>query len=183
MIGGTNTCRTGSIGVADPKTLQWRYYVKLDPAFIDKAMWAEVSPNGKLLWTSSGSGKDLLAYRIADINRGNAAQAGRLLEPVRRLVGKVPPSGITGATFYRNRLLLAGQNTGPFQIWSIDTRSGSRRLEIERQIVGESEGLDVARVLGGVLHWQVTPFRTSGRPPTYGIGHNALLHFRPTTKR
>ena len=49
-----NFCRTGSIGVADDDTLQWRYYVKLDPAFIDKAMFAEVSPNGKLLWTSNG---------------------------------------------------------------------------------------------------------------------------------
>src|SRR3954453_15310735 len=27
-----NTCNTGSIGVADPATLRWRYYVKLDPA-------------------------------------------------------------------------------------------------------------------------------------------------------
>lgn len=33
-----NTCRTGSIGVADPGTLQWRYYVKLDPTEIPKAM-------------------------------------------------------------------------------------------------------------------------------------------------
>ena len=38
-----------------PTRSRWRYYVKLDPAFIDKAMWAEVSPNGKLLWTSNGA--------------------------------------------------------------------------------------------------------------------------------
>jgi hypothetical protein len=37
--GQGNTCGTGSIGVADPDTLRWRYYVKLDPAFIAKAMW------------------------------------------------------------------------------------------------------------------------------------------------
>ncbi|MGZ4277651.1 MAG: hypothetical protein ACXVFK_13020, partial [Solirubrobacteraceae bacterium] len=60
-----NTCQTGSIGVADPRTLKWRYYVKLDPRYIAKAMWAEVSPDGKLVWTSSGS--DLLAYRDADV--------------------------------------------------------------------------------------------------------------------
>ena len=30
---GANTCETGSIGVADPDTLQWQYYVKLDPAY------------------------------------------------------------------------------------------------------------------------------------------------------
>jgi hypothetical protein len=177
-IGG-NTCRTGSIAVADPRTLQWRYYVKLDPAFIDKAMWVEASPDGKLVWTSSGSGNDLLAYRSVDITAANAAPAGPALRPVVRLVGKVPPSGITGATFYRGRLLLAGQNTGPFQVWSVDTDSGRRRLEIERFVVGESEGLDVVRTLGGLLHWQVTPLRTSGRFPTFGIGHSALMHFRP----
>jgi hypothetical protein len=181
-IGG-NTCKTGSIAVADPRTLQWRYYVKLNPAFIDKAMWAEVSPDGKLVWTSSGSGKDLLAYRSADITAANAAPAGPALKPVVRLVGKVPPSGITGATFYRRRLLLAGQATGDFQVWSVDTRSGRRRLEIDRFVVGESEGLDVVRVLGGLLHWQVTPLRTSGRPPTFGIGHSALMHFRSRHRR
>src|SRR5436190_1101512 len=75
LLGG-NTCKTGSIAVADPRTLRWRYYVKLDPAFIDKAMWAEASPDGKLLWTSSGSGKDLLAYRMAEITQSNAGPAG-----------------------------------------------------------------------------------------------------------
>jgi hypothetical protein len=174
-----NTCKTGSIGVADPRTLQWRYYVKLDPVFIDKAMWAETSPDGKFLWTSSGSGNDLLAYRIADINAANAGPNGPALKPVIRLVGKVPPSGITGATFYRKRLLLAGQRRGAFEVWSVNTRDGSRRLEIKRHIVGESEGLDTVRALGGLLHWQVTPFGGSGRTPTYGSGHNALLHFAP----
>jgi hypothetical protein len=181
-IGG-NTCKTGSIGVADPRTLQWRYYVKLDPAFIDKAMWAEASPDGRLVWTSSGSGRDLLAYRSAEITAANAAPAGPALKPVVRLVGRVPPSGITGATFYRRRLLLSGQGTGYFQVWSIDTRSGRRRLEIERFVIGESEGLDVVRTLGGLLHWQVTPLRTSGRFPTFGIGHSALMHFRPRHRR
>ena len=43
-----NTCGTGAFGVADPATLQFRYYVKLDPAEIPKAMWAETSPDGSL---------------------------------------------------------------------------------------------------------------------------------------
>jgi hypothetical protein len=179
---GGNTCKTGAIGVADPTTLRWRYYVKLDPVFIDKAMWAETSPDGKLLWTSNGSGKDLIAYRMSDVTAANAGPTGPLLKPVRRLVGAVPPSGITGATFYRGRLLLAGQGQGPFQVRSVDLRNGSRRIEIERYVVGESEGLDVVRTLGGVLHWLATPFRTSGRPPTFGIGHSALLHFRPVAR-
>jgi hypothetical protein len=182
-VGAGNICKTGSIGVADPVTLQWRYYVKLDPAFIDKAMWVEASPDGKLVWTSSGSGRDLLAYRAADINQGNAAPGGPALRPVVRLAGKVPPSGITGATFYRGRLLLAGQSKGPFQVWSVDTRTGRRRLEVERFVVGESEGLDIVRTLHGLLHWQVTPQRTSGRFPTFGIGHSALMHFVPRHRR
>jgi hypothetical protein len=176
LMGG-NTCKTGSIGVADPRTLRWRYYVKLDPAFIDKAMWAEASSDGKLLWTSSGSGRDLLAYRMADIAPANAAPAGPALRPVIKLAGKVPPSGITGATFYRGRLLLAGQGTGRFEVWSVDVRTGKRRLEIKRNVAGESEGLDVVRVRGGVLHWLVNP--TRGRPPTFGLGHSALMHFAP----
>jgi hypothetical protein len=178
-VGAGNICKTGSIGVADPVTLQWRYYVKLDPAFIDKAMWAEVSPNGKLLWTSSGSGRDLLAYDMDDIREANAAPNGPKLEPVRRLIGAVPPSGITGATFYKHRLLVASQSLSLFQVWSIDTGDGSRQLEIERTIYGESEGLDLVKTLGGVLHWVITPFQTEGRPPTYGTGHSALVHFMP----
>jgi len=58
---GGNTCGNGAFGIADPGTLAWRFYVKLDPAEIPKAMWAETSPDGKLVWTSSGD--DLLAYR------------------------------------------------------------------------------------------------------------------------
>ena len=61
-----NTCGTGAFGVADPSTLAFRYYVKLEPADIAKAMWAETSPNGSLVWTSSGN--DLLAYRSSDIS-------------------------------------------------------------------------------------------------------------------
>jgi hypothetical protein len=173
-----NTCKTGSIGVADPETLTWRYYVKLDRAFIDKAMWAEVSPNGQLLWTSSGSGDDLLAYRVKDIAPRNAAPDATPLKPVRVLPDAVPPSGITGAAFWGKRLYLAGQSGGPFRVWSVDLRDGSRRLEIEKTVIGESEGLEVVDALGGELHWLITPFQTGGRPPTYGPT-SALVHFVP----
>jgi hypothetical protein len=179
IIGG-NTCKTGSIGVADPLTLQWRYYVKLEPASIDKAMWAETSPNGKLLWTSSGSGRDLLAYDMDEITEANAAPSGPKLQPVRRLVGAVPPSGITGATFYKHRLLVASQTRTLFQVWSVDTNDGTRKLEIERTVLGESEGLDIVKTFGGILHWQITPFGTGGRPATYGFAGSALVHYMPT---
>jgi hypothetical protein len=174
---GGNTCGTGSIGVAGPETLQWRYHVKLDPTEIPKAMWAEVSPDGRLVWTSSG--RDLLAYAAAEIAPARAAPAGAPLRAVRRLVGAVPPSGITGAVFWEGRLLLAGQESDRFQVWSVDLATGARRLEIERRIFGEAEGLDVLPVLGGLLHWIVTPVDPQGRPPTYGPSSNVLLHFVP----
>jgi hypothetical protein len=175
--GDANTCHTGSLGVANPATLAWRYYVKLDPAEIPKAMWAEVSPDGTLVWTSAG--QDLLAYRTADITPANAAPAGPVIHAVRRLPGAVPPSGITGAAFRAGRLFVAGQQDDLFQVWSIDLTTGTRRLEIERQIAGESEGLDFRSALGGQLHWLITPVDPQHRPPTYGTSSNVLLHFVP----
>jgi hypothetical protein len=178
--GDANTCHTGSFGVADPATLGWRYYVKLDPAEIPKAMWAEVSPDHRLVWTSAGP--DLLAYRTADITPANAAPGGPVLHAVRRLAGAVPPAGITGAAFHAGRLFVADQQDDRFQVWSIDLATGTRRLEIERRIAGESEGLDVRAALGGVLHWLITPIDPQRRPPTYGPGSNVLLHFVPALR-
>ena len=172
-----NTCGTGSFGVADPVTLAWRYYVKLDPQDIKKAMWAETSPDGSLIWTSAG--KDLLAYSSSDVVAANAAPGGPLIRPVRRLVDAVPPSGITGAAFQGGRLVLAGQDTKPFQVWSVDTDSGERRLEIERDIQGESEGLDFFDGFGGELHWQIGPISQFPIPPTYGYFLTAIVHFVP----
>jgi hypothetical protein len=168
---------TGSFGVADAATLDWKYYVKLDERDIPKAMWAEVSPDGTLVWTSSG--KDLLAYRTADIKPANAAPAGPKLRPVRKLAGAVPPSGITGAAFDGERLLVAGQDGGgAFQVWSIDLTTGARQLEIERTIIGESEGLDTVDVLGGTLHWLIQPYNEQNIP-TYGVTNGTLLNFVP----
>jgi hypothetical protein len=176
-----NTCHTGSIGVADAKTLQWRYYVKLDPAYIDKAMFAEVSPNGKLLWTSNGGlngGHDLLAYRMSQITAANAAPGGPLLKPAIVLRNAVPPGGITGATFYKHRFLVANQSRTLFRVWSVDLNDGSYKVEVEKQVLGESEGLDVVKALGGTLHWVITPAQTGGQQPTYGdFFHSALVHF------
>jgi hypothetical protein len=177
-----NFCKTGSIGVADPDTLTWRYYVKLDPTYIDKVMFGEVSPNGRLYWTSNGGlngGHDLLAYDVSQITAANAAPGGPLLKPVKILPNAVPPSGITGAVFFKNRLLVAGANGTNFQVWSIDLRDGSRTLVIQKQVLGESEGLDIRKALGGTLHWLITPQGTNGQPPTYGdFGHSALVHFK-----
>jgi hypothetical protein len=166
-----NTCGTGAFGVADPATLAFRYYVKLDPAEIPKAMWAETSPDGSLIWTSSGN--DLLAYRSSEVSQANRAPSG----PLRRLVDAVPPTGVTGAVFRDGRLLLAGEANGVYQVWAVDTASGERRLELQMSICGESEGLDVIHTLGGELHWLIGPF-DPGCSLSFGPT-SALLHFMP----
>jgi hypothetical protein len=174
---GGNTCGIGAFGVADPE-LGWGGRVLLDPRDIAKAMWAEASPDGSLVWTSSG--RDLLAYRTADI-RPDAGDVA--IRPVRRLAGAVPPSGITGATFVGRRLFLAGQSGGPFQVWSVDPATGARRLELERAWAGESEGLASVDALGGSLHWQVQPLDPRGRPATFGAGHGTIVSFMPRRRR
>ena len=171
-----NHCGTGSIGVASPVTLDWRYYVKLDPRDIKKAMWAEVSPDGRSLWTQAGS--VLLRYDAREIRRANAAPTGRMLRPVQRLRRALPPGQMTGATFVGGRLLVATQRD-TMRVYSIDLRTGKRRLEIERAIRGESEGLATLRTGDGTLHWLIAPFDPEGRAPTYGAGRGAVLTFAP----
>ena len=162
-----NSCRTGSIGVADPETLQWRYYVKLDPAFIDKAMWAEASPERQAaVDVERRAQRRQRPARLRhgrDHGRERRARTARCCSPVRVLPNAVPPSGITGAVFYKGRLLLAGQGGGPLPVWSVDLTDGSRQLEIEKTVVGESEGLDIVKALGGKLHWLITPLLGGGR--------------------
>ena len=104
-------------------------------------MWAETSPGGRLIWTSSGD--DLLAYRSTPGRRpAIAGPAGPLLQPVRRLVGAVPPSGVTGAVFSDGKLLLAGETAGLTRCGRSTHGPGRRQLVIEMDICGESEGLD-----------------------------------------
>src|SRR4051794_23788067 len=135
-------------------------------------MWVEASPNGELLWTSSG--QDLLAYRASDVTAANAAPGAAPIHSVRRLAGAVPPSGVTGAAFRRGRLLLAGSQGTTYQVWSVNVATGARRLALERHNVqGESEGLTAVRLLGGRLHYLVAPLAAQ---PTFGPSV-ALLHF------
>jgi len=176
-----NTCGIGGFGVLDPVTLGWRYWVRLDQADIPKAMWAEVSPDHTLVWTSSGN--DLLAYRTADITQANAATSASSppIHPVQRLTGAVPPSGVTGAVFVGGRMLLAGDVDGLLQVRSVDlTGKTPTRTEIELPgINAESEGLDLIDMRGGTLHWILSPFVDK---PTFGAGHTELMTFLPAAQ-
>ncbi|MEI7692530.1 MAG: hypothetical protein WCJ50_08415, partial [Actinomycetes bacterium] len=82
----------------------------------------------------------------------------------------------TGAVFWRGKLLVAGQKGGAFQINSIDTASGAVKLEAEQTLSGESEGLDIVPVAGGLLQWQIMPVSDTG-PATYA--QPTLMSFLP----
>ena len=179
---GGNTCGIGAIGVADAVTLQFRYYVNLARRQIKKAMWDEIGPDGRWLWTSSGT--HLLAYRTTDITEATARRqrAGNSPGIVGRDLGSVlPTSAVTGATFYRDpgsRLpcLLLSLNLGDrFRIVSITIATGRNGLPelsshartiitIARSSLNdEPEGLATTTrrsgvyPLGGLLHWQMLP--------------------------
>jgi hypothetical protein len=171
LLSDPNTCKTGGVGVIDPTKLAWRYDVLFGG--IAKAMWVEASPDGALLWTSSGT--DLLAY---DAGQVTPANAGATLAPVRHLVGVLPTSSVSGAAFAGGRLYLAFDRGSYEQVQSaaVDTATGNIvkpwRAEIQRtQSFGlyETEGLAAAAALGGTLHWQIQP-----EIPLY----TRILHFK-----
>ncbi len=166
-----NTCGTGAFGVADPKTLAWRYYVKLDPAEIPKAMWAEASPDGKLIWTSSGN--DLLAYRASDVTAANAAPGHAPIHSVRRLAGR-------GAAVGHHRGGLRGRPAAAGGRGRAATRSGpwTRRPEgagssSRPRCAARPRASTTIRTLGGDLHWLLSPIDDCQLtyPPS-----SALLH-------
>jgi hypothetical protein len=172
-----NTCKTGGFGVVDPATLQWRYYVKLDPAQITKAMWVEVSPDGRWVWTSSGL--DLLAYDATQITAARAGPGGAPLTAAKRVVGVLRAPGVSGAAFLGDRLYLAYDRGSYIQVLSYPVNaatgdvSATWRLEIQRTKTSsryETEGLTGADALGGILHWQIQP-----QTPLY----SRIVHFVP----
>ncbi|MFL5894334.1 MAG: hypothetical protein ACJ76Z_04370 [Thermoleophilaceae bacterium] len=151
----SNGCHTGSIGVVDPATLRWRFYVKLDPAEVPKAMWLAADPASDRVWTSAGP--DLLAYRLSDVAAANAAPGGPVLHAVARLADAVPPGGIAGGAVVGGRLFVSNQDGSTISVFSIDPATGSRVLEIERPAARgqEVEGLDLGGWGGGILHLEV----------------------------
>ena len=180
---GGNTCGTGAIAVLDPVTLRARYYVNLARHQIHKAMWAEIDPAGRWIWTSNA--RHLLAYRASDVNPRTARRqrARRTGGIVGVDLGRVlPNAGVTGATFLpganpeRADLLLSVNLGDEFEVVSLPTAitaAGLPRLDSRRSRTiitvtrstsnDEPEGLAAtasgvgALPLGGVLHWQMLP--------------------------
>jgi hypothetical protein len=179
---GGNTCGVGAIGVVDPVSLRFRFYVNLARRQIKKAMWAEAGPDGRWIWTSSGT--HLLAYRSADITAATAHRQrdGEAAGIVGLDLGPVLPSGaVTGATFYTDRRarstqLLLSLNLGDtFEIVSIcvgtDWKKQPKLLSRPTPIITiprsslnhEPEGLATTTTFdghyrpGGFLLWQMLP--------------------------
>jgi hypothetical protein len=174
-----NTCKTGGIAVVDPVSLAWQYYVKLDPSQISKAMWAELSPDGRWLWTSTGT--ELLGYDASQIAPANAGPGGPPLRAVKRVAGVLRASSVSGAAFDAGRLYLAYDRGTYIQILSYPVNAATGdvgtvwRLEIQRtktSTLHETEGLAFGSALNGRLHWQIQP-----RTPLY----SAIYTFVPAT--
>jgi hypothetical protein len=172
-----NTCRTGGFGVVDPRTLAWRYAVKLDRREIVKAMWVETSADGRWAWTSAGT--TLLAYDASQISAARAK--GAPLVAARRYPGLLRASGVSGAALQGDRLYLAYDRGAYVQVLSypVDPETGDVgrrwRLEIQRRktsALWESEGLTAGPTSATTLRWQIQP-----RTPLY----TRILSFRPVT--
>jgi hypothetical protein len=182
---GGNTCGVGAIGVADPATLRFLYYVNLSSEQIAKAMWVEASPDGRWLWTSSGT--HLLVYRASDVSPEVAGgqRAGVQGGIVGDDLGAVlPTDAVTGASFYTepfthtSHLLLALNRGTSSEVVSYELAGGrgaprltsstpTSLITVPQSFFDhESEGLAITRPLnlsaplGGVLHWQMLPVIT-----------------------
>jgi hypothetical protein len=168
----TNPSKTASIGVMDATTLAWKYYVKLDPAEINKAQWVAADPAHGLVWTIGDI--SLLAYNIADINPANAAPNAAPIHSVRRL-DNIVPEGAGGAVVIGNRIYLSQLVNNVNRVISIDTTTGASQVEIEIPGDLEEEGLDFGPYLDGLLHWELVPGA--------GLSNTQLLNFVPKGAR
>ena len=168
----TNPGDTGSVGVVDPKTLTWKYYVKLDPAEINKAMWFATDPAG-LLWTQID--RTLLAFNLADVNPANAAPNGPPIKPVKRMTSVLPEGAAGGAVYHEGRLLIPGLIDGVNRVIAVNLTTGVVETEIERATAHEPEGMDIGPYADGLLHW--------GKAPGFGLSSTELTNLVPKGSR
>ncbi len=168
-----NTCGTGAFAVADPATLAWRYYVKLDPAEIPKAMWAETSPDGKLVWTSSGN--DLLAYRTSDVSTAHAAPAAASDPGCAQAGGSRAPERDHRRGLRRRPAAAGGlEPTRPSRCGRSTRGPASGGSRSSLRCAASRRGSTTIEMLGGELHWLIGP-DGGGCELTYGPS-SALLH-------
>jgi hypothetical protein len=168
----TNPSKTASIGIMDPDTLAWEYYVKLDPSEINKAQWVAADPAHGLIWTIGDI--SLLAYNIADLNPANAAPNAAPIHSVKRF-DNIVPDGAGGAVVIANRIYLSQLVNGVDRVISIDLTTGASQVEIEIPGNLEEEGLDFGPYLDGLLHWELVPGA--------GLSNTQLLNFVPKGAR
>jgi hypothetical protein len=180
---GGNTCGSGAFGVVDPTDLKFLYYVRLWTGQIQKAMWDEISPDGRWIWTSSGT--HLLVYNAGDVNQTTADNqlAGVWGGIGAKDLGAVlPTSAVTGGAFYvdpvsgASRLFVALNRGTSFQVVSygvgtasdgspalLSTTPSSEITVTQSSSNNEPQGLAVTGAfngsypLGGVLQWQMLP--------------------------
>lgn len=192
----SNTCGSGALGVVDPTTLTFLYYVKLWTPQIQKAMWDEITPDGRWILTSSGT--HLLAYNAADINK---QRADYQLQGVwgglggKDLGAVLPTSEVSGGAFNvvsgLPRLLLTLNRGTYFQVISfgIGTASDGSPMLLGTTPTSEitvtsspsnhePEGLATTSLfkgsypLGAPLHWLMLP-----SSPLY----SRILNYSPTS--
>jgi hypothetical protein len=168
----TNPSKTASIGIMDPKTLAWEYYVKLDPSEIDKAQWIAADPAHGLVWTLGDI--SLLAYNVADLTPANAAPNAAPIHSVRRF-DNILPGGAGGAVVIGNRIYLSQLVDGVDRVISLDLTTGASQTEIEIPGNLEEEGLDFGPYLDGLLHWELVPGA--------GLSNTQVLNFVPKGAR
>jgi hypothetical protein len=179
---GGNTCGSGAFGVVDPTNLKFLYYVRLWTGQIQKAMWDEISPDGRWIFTSSGT--HLLAYDASKVNKETADnQLAGVWGGVGGIdLGELPTGDVSGAAFYGDpalgalRLFLALNRGTHFEVISYEIDSGPDGTPVRRSTPtteitvaksssnNEPEGLAVTGAsggsypLGGMLHWQMLPY-------------------------
>jgi hypothetical protein len=172
LANDTNPSKTASIGVMDANSLAWKYYVKLDPAEINKAQWVAADPEHGLVWTIGDI--SLLAYNLADINPANAAPNAAPIHSVKRF-DNIVPEGAGGAVVIGNRIYLSQLVNNVNRVVSIDLTTGASQVEIEIPGNLEEEGLDYGPYLDGLLHWELVPGA--------GLSNTQVLNFVPKGAR